>query len=151
MVSKSWQLGSTTVNTLPWLLCHILKDLLKEPWQTRLRETTKLGVISYFCTGKKPPLTKKLSTLFCSTPGLPITFIVMSSVCGDAFFHFVPVFRATRVPPSSPRFPKPAFPHKKPSQWRRASPARRTFLGSPAAERSGPPALTAFSLVRGRG
>lgn len=78
MVSKSWQLGHPTVSRLPRLRSLSQFKGLSEPWLTRLRETTKLGVTSYFCTGKKPPLTKKPPTSFCSTPGPHITFIMMS-------------------------------------------------------------------------
>lgn len=121
------------------------------------RETTKLGVTSNFCT-KKTPFNEEAHNLIISfylqhTWPPQILHCEVPKVCGDAFPHPTPVLPAIRVPPSSPHFSKTAFPNKNHPRGEGPPllPSKAHFLASPAADRSGPPALTAFSLIRDRG
>lgn len=56
-----------------------------------------------FLYRKKTPFDEEALNLILQHPWPPHNLHRdVLEICGDAFFHFVPVFRATRVPPSSP-------------------------------------------------
>lgn len=132
MVSTSWQLRSTTVNRLPRLPYHILKDLVnhrRRSWGGNYQ----ISVTPYLRSRKGPPLTKKPSTslfpFICSTPGLHKPFTTNSSRFGDMpppiLYPLYPLHGSLLPPPTSLNlsFPIKNIPVKKGLPY---SPARRT-------------------------